>query len=321
MNESFYADQVASSLDGSTKRSGKLNFRCNICGDSEKNLRKKRAWIYEQSGTWMFHCFNCGVSMKFTTWLKQYQPDHYRSYLMDNLNSDDKSGYEVKTKRVVNLFSKREPLIYDFYKDCKFSSIINNDTQLAKDAIRFCQKRRIPEETWKKFLVCTSGRLRNRLVIPYFDKSGDIVFFSARKIYDHTEGVKYVCQIGDKYIYNLDFVDTTKPVIVVEGPVDAMFIENSVAMTGAANMEIEHVKAELFYILDNDDTGRRESLKLLKKGKNVFNWKKYLEDKGLYYSKIKDINDLILKQNIDKIRFEDVKDYFTNSLVDTIWFQ
>ncbi len=320
MNERFYADRVSSSLGLCSKKGDTFNFRCNICGDSEKNSRKKRAYIFRKEDKWSFKCHNCGEAMYFSQWLKKFFPDSYRQYLMDNLDSGTK--YVPKQNIEVKVIDKNQELIFDFYKDCKFTTILNNESQLSKDAIRFCEKRKIPEEYWKSFLVCSSGRLRNRMVIPFYNREGKIVYFQARKLYDHMEGVKYVSQIGEKRVYNLDFVNPELPVIAVEGPIDSMFIENAVAMIGTSNNSDQQFKnLDLNYILDNDVTGRQQSLKLLKKGKTVFNWKMFLEKNNLYYSKIKDINDLVLTMNIkEKLKFEDLKSYFTNSLHDSIYF-
>ena len=62
--EQKYISLVSHRLERfSRKSSGKYNFRCPICGDSEKSKYKARAWIYEIQGKSRFHCFNCSASM------------------------------------------------------------------------------------------------------------------------------------------------------------------------------------------------------------------------------------------------------------------
>ena len=47
------------------KADGNYNFRCTICGDSQKSKTKKRAWLLysKKTSQWMYYCFNCGASL------------------------------------------------------------------------------------------------------------------------------------------------------------------------------------------------------------------------------------------------------------------
>ncbi|AZV01084.1 DNA primase subunit [Escherichia phage vB_EcoM_005] len=57
----------------------KLNARCPICGDSQKDEHKARFWAYPvNDGGIMLHCFNCDASLGIKKYLYEYEPDLYR---------------------------------------------------------------------------------------------------------------------------------------------------------------------------------------------------------------------------------------------------
>ena len=47
------------------------NFRCPICGDSQKHRNKARGYLYGVKADVNFRCHNCGASMTFSNFLKQ----------------------------------------------------------------------------------------------------------------------------------------------------------------------------------------------------------------------------------------------------------
>ena len=47
------------------------NFRCPICGDSQKNKNKARGYLYQVKNNTNFKCHNCGVNISFNNFLKQ----------------------------------------------------------------------------------------------------------------------------------------------------------------------------------------------------------------------------------------------------------
>ena len=47
------------------------NFRCPLCGDSEKNKLKARGYIYQKDTKILFKCHNCGTTSSFSFFLKK----------------------------------------------------------------------------------------------------------------------------------------------------------------------------------------------------------------------------------------------------------
>lgn len=102
-------------------------------------------------------------------------------------------------------------------------------------------------------------------------------------------------------IFNIMNVDMTRTLTIMEGPIDSLGIDNSIALQGASKQlegffdDIENVR----YLYDNDKMGRQMTLKRLKGHNTVFLWGKYLQLIDTK-EKVKDVNDL-QKKNLFKL--------------------
>ena len=68
------------------------NFRCPICGDSQKNKTKTRGYLYAIKNNTNFKCHNCGSSLSFNSFLKELDPMLHKQYMMEKF----KEGYTGK---------------------------------------------------------------------------------------------------------------------------------------------------------------------------------------------------------------------------------
>jgi transcription elongation factor Elf1 len=59
----------------------KINFRCPICGDSQKSRSKARGWLLERDNKFSYYCHNCGASQGFNYFLKTVDPLLYNDYI------------------------------------------------------------------------------------------------------------------------------------------------------------------------------------------------------------------------------------------------
>ena len=117
---------------------------------------------------------------------------------------------------------------------------------------KFVVERKIPNEWHAKLFSCpnflnyTNGLLPNkfsdaslafdetRLLIPFFNTDKSIIGFQGRSLRKKSS-VKYITiilQDSSPKLFNLDTLDNSKDIYVFEGPIDAMFIRNSVATLG-----------------------------------------------------------------------------------------
>ena len=143
-----------------------------------------------------------------------------------------------------------------------------------------------------------------------FTKDGELIGLSGRAINDSP--LRYLTmRFRDDLplIFNLDNVDTTKTIYVTEGPIDSLFLPNSISVGGSDFKKIDkNLKNNSVIIYDNEPRNT-EILKKLEEvidlGYSVCLWNdKRVQD-------LKDINEMILsgltkeevKSIIDKSTF------------------
>lgn len=295
-----------------------INCRCVVCGDSKYSKRKKRGYFLKGStkhNHWTYNCHNgdceANSAMSVERWLRGWFPEIYEEY-KTALKKDTKKY----SKSTLTLSEKK----IDEKEDTKhFKPILSESGGMFEKAVSYCVERKISENIWKNFFVATGGIFQGRMIIPFYDKDEKIYYYQGRTLIGREP--KYMNRrIGEKEVYGKDFIDSSKPVLIVEGPIDSMFLENGLAVLGLKFSE--SIKKTLtglnkYYILDRDEDGKKSSIKLLKKGQYVFNWEKFLEKKD---SKVKDINDLVLETGKEKWKYEDFAEFFTKNVLDEGWF-
>lgn len=301
------------------------NFRCNICGDSKKNHNKKRGFIITKFDTWKFKCHNCGVVLNATYWLKKYYPSYYSMYIQDILKNDIKKSDEQKT---LDLQNRRKEL--DIRKKKKreainvkgFVNILKGKDEIFTKAIALCKDRKIEKSIWSKWFVAIDYDYVNRLIIPFYDNNDNIYYYQARTLTDQIP--KYINRLTnkDEAIYNYYNIDKSLEVVVTEGIIDSLMIDNAIAILGTSitvNMQEKIDKLKVYYLFDSDGAGVKESLKFLANRKYVFMWKKFIRDLKLPLQEKWDMNEVILYLKRDNFTFKELKKYFTKSKFDTIW--
>lgn len=311
-----------------------INFRCPVCGDSKNNKHKRRGYFILRENrklggeTWQFFCFNCGNSILAEIFLKNHFPLNYKQYIRDSIlmnnSSEENETIEKECKEQQN--KEKELKKIEELNDIKyFIPILEGNGKLFEDAKNYCISRLIDKEIWSKWYVGIDRKYKNRLIITFLNDDNEIYYWQGRALYSNMYP-KYLNRSDnrDQAIYNYYNINKSIPIIVLEGPIDSLFVDNSVATLGTKipeAIEIELQKLNCFYIFDNDKDGRKKSLEYLLKNKYVFNWNLFLKDNSVF-KKIKDINELILF-NVkfkEMMNFECLKKYFTNNVFDKFYF-
>jgi len=311
----------------------KYNFRCNVCGDSKKSQRKKRGYILKYKSPWVYYCHNCGASMTASMWLKNYFPINYKEYVKDSLSKNQYNQPEKYENKMLQYKKQiEESKKTDAEKDREdmrfFVSIIKGQDKIFEIARKQCIDRLIPEDVWKKWYVAIDGTYKNRIIIPFFDDKDSIYYYQGRAIYKIMLP-KYLSRRGLEHnnIYNYYLVDRNHPVIVQEGIIDCLFVENSIGMTG---LKIDDSKLSYFpkkyFLLDDDKSGNSKAFLLLERGEYVFVWEDFLKNLGIPRKPPKkekwDINDVCKYINRrDKFTFSELEKYFTNNYYDGVRFK
>lgn len=293
--------QVSPKLQRFSKKKDDLyNFRCPLCGDSQKNKLKSRGYIFRKKNDYFYMCHNCGVSTTFYNFLKEVDPNLLKEYQLERYkNGTDNGNYP---KPDFEEFKTEKPT---FKKSLELPTIESlPEGHFAKD---YVQQRRIPEtfssqlyyaEDFAAFIqslgIQKDGLHKNdkRLVIPFYDKDKNLVAIQGRSLGESK--LRYITlklHDDNKKVYGLDRVDTDELVYVVEGPIDSMFLENAVA-TADSNLEsiVDSLdKSKVVLIFDNEPRNKEIVAKMEHAIDNHFNiviWPEFMEDK--------DINDMIM---------------------------
>lgn len=303
---SKYIGIVSTRLDNFKRKSQNLyNFRCPFCGDSEKIKNRARGYIYEKRGKMLYYCHNCGVPMSVYDFIKTLDLNLYNEMRLEKLRDENprqQTEYEKFVEKVrTPTFTKSSPL-----------KRLKNITQLpTEDPVKkFVESRKIPDEYHNKLFSCpnfmnfVNGLIPNkfskdalkhdelRLLIPFFDKDNNLFAFQGRSL--RKSDVKYITIILDESkskIYGLDTVNFNRKTFVFEGPIDSMFIPNSIAVAGGEMVPALKgmYKDNLVLVYDNEPRSK-ETVKKLDKailnGYNVVIWPENI--------KYKDVNDMIL---------------------------
>ena len=131
-----------------------------------------------------------------------------------------------------------------------------------------------------------------RLIIPFYDVDNQVFAIQGRAF--GKEQPKYITIKFDKTkqkIYGLDRIDLNKPVMITEGPIDSLFLDNAIALAGAdADINIVNIQhQQCTMIFDNEPRNEQivnRMIKAVDKNLNLVVWPKSL--------RVKDINDMIL---------------------------
>jgi len=235
--------------------------------------------------------------------LKDYTPD------VDTILDESSHKVVVNTESLpvdsINLSDKSQ---LEYYKD--------ND--VVRATINLIKQRRLDTAINRPdnlYLSLTDRVHKNRLVIPFVNENHQIEHYQTRTVLsrDKKTKPKFLSKSGgaQKPLFNVDKVTNDyDTVYVFEGPMDAFFVKNSVAVAGITEKGrsfTDRQKQQLdgplkFYdavwILDSQWVDRASLIKteaLLQQGERVFIWPEK------FGKRFKDFNDIAMTCKIDEI--------------------
>ena len=303
--DSKYIGLVSSRLSKFKRVKANLyNFRCPICGDSQKHKNKARGYFYQHKTDANFKCHNCGASTTFGNFLKQIDPSLHKQYTMEKF----KEGLTGRHRNIPNPIFE-EPK-FDFKKPIfkkKRKKLDLPKASEVKIAKQYLERRKLDATKFyfaEKFKAWTNtqkqtfdtiGRDESRIIIPLYDTDKRLIGFQGRSLVPNS--VKYITVMlkdDAPKIYGLDQVDSQKPIYVIEGPFDATLVKNSVAMCGSDIDLRTFGWSDYIYVYDNEPRNREivnRISKTINRGEKVIIWPTSIEHK--------DINDMVMGgQNI-----------------------
>ena len=104
--DSKYIGLISSRLQKFKKVKNDLyNFRCPICGDSQKNKNKARGYLYQVKNNVNFKCHNCGASLSFNNFLKDIDVSLHKQYTLEKFK-EGHTGRNFVTEEPIFNFTK-----------------------------------------------------------------------------------------------------------------------------------------------------------------------------------------------------------------------
>ena len=256
-----YVGMVSNRLDRYVVKSSQpftANFRCPVCGDSQKNKWKARGYLFSKKGGIFYKCHNCSFSSNFSNLLKHIDPMMHKQYVFEKFREGKQSNTSLPN------FTFEQPKF-------KTKTVLDELLAPVKDteAQKYLEARQVPDKVWSSlYYVDDSQKLEQlseayegrilgsdpRLVIPFYNREGNLVGVNCRALND--SNLRYITvRLDDSQpmIYNLDKVDTDRTVYVTEGPIDAMFVDNAVAVGNSDLAAITKVipKDKVVLVFDN----------------------------------------------------------------------
>ena len=290
--DSKYIGLVSSRLQKFKRVKADLyNFRCPICGDSQKHKNKARGYFYQVKTNTNFKCHNCGASLSFNNFLKQIDSTLHKQYTMEKF----KDGFTGKN------FVVEEPKLE--FKKPVFKKKLNlpraSEITAAKN---YLEKRKVDStkfyyaskfKEWVNTQKKTFDYIKkdeSRIIIPMYDTESNLIGFQGRSLIPNS--VKYITVMLNEEapkVYGLDKINKGEIVYIVEGPFDSTFVSNSVAMCGSDSSLACLEGSSIVFVYDNEPrnkeiVGRIE--KCISRGERVIIWPTIIVDK--------DINDMVL---------------------------
>ena len=315
----------------------RITLACPYCGDSHDDHTKKRGNMYWD--TLQYHCYNCSHHTNVHTLLKDFgiklnsSEDAFTviDYIQQNktkVNSEDTLKHAVMSS-----VEEYAITLDDFKRAFRAKPIVPGDW------VWFQLKDRLLHNRLDEFLYTEKG---HRLWILNMTSTGKVMGAQTRKMKGY--GSRYLTydlsklysemsrplEVEPALLGNMNKASTLfgimqinfqRPVTLFEGPLDAKFMHNSIALATAGRTTDEFDEmATVRYMFDNDKTGKAKMIQKLKKGKSVFMWSKFLADNNLDKYNIKDLNELMLKCfELKSTAHKQLNNYFTSEQLD-LWY-
>ena len=200
---------------------GQISFNCPVCDDGRNKHNLEVNYINN-----VYKCWACG----------DYEGTHGSlGKIFDKYgNRKQKKLYQVlKPETVVKREKKKKALkLPDAFTLFKDASPVY---PVRRQAINYLHNRGISDYMIEKYQIgfCDVGDHGGRIIIPSYDKSGELNYYIARS-WNPMSRAKYKNPEAekDKIIFWESLIDWSKDIYLVEGAFDGLFVDNSIPMLG-----------------------------------------------------------------------------------------
>jgi transcription elongation factor Elf1 len=266
------------------------NFRCPLCGDSQKNKSKARGYLYQVKNNTNYKCHNCGVNISFNNFLKEIDVTIHKQYIFEKFKEGKTGRNFVVEEPVFNFHTPTFKPKLDLPKASENADANNYLVNRKINPDKFYYANNFKE--WANSLKKTFDSVKYdepRIIIPLYYQN-TLVGFQGRSL--GPSKVKYITVMIDDdapKIYGIDEVQKNETVYITEGPFDSTFIRNSIALCGADGDVGKWGISNRVWIYDNEPRNgeiHNRIEKCISNGEKIVIWNSSIKQK--------DINDMVI---------------------------
>jgi len=262
---------LVNSVLGSGKATARNNYayHCPFCHHHKPKLEVNLTENREGKNPW--HCWACDV--RGTTIYNLFKQLKVEAGKFTELKSLVKTSKSIKETQVVNSVSLPDEYISLY--NVKSSDIT------ARHALAYLKKRHISKYDILKYNIgyCKSGLYNNMIIIPTYDKDGRLNYFTARS-FEKEPYIKYRNPSASRDIIpNEHLINWNIPIVLCEGPFDAIAIKRNAIPLLGKNIQSSLMKKIVTSVVDKiyialDRDAIKQALKfcerLMAEGKEVY---------------------------------------------------
>lgn len=260
---------LVDSVLGAGKRTarGNVAYHCPYCNHHKPKLEVN--FSQNKKGYNPFHCWVCDKrGSRISSLFKKVGASPEKFEELKNL-----IGSETEYKETVKYDALKLPEEY--------KSLINNNDIIARHAMSYLKHRNITEDDILKYNIgyCNSGRYAKMVIIPSYDENGKLNYFTGRS-FEKEPFVKYRNPETSRDVVPFElFINWELPLILCEGPFDAIAIKRNAIPLLGKNIQQNLMKKivtstvkKIYIALDLD--ARKQALyfaeKFINEGKEVY---------------------------------------------------
>jgi len=254
---------------GKSTARGNFAYHCPFCNHHKPKLEVNLTENPKGEHPW--NCWVCSKKgKKLSNLLKAIGAPADKLKEVKSLEKFTSSNFEITvTEKKVELPKEFKPLSNQ-YNSIEY-----------KHAISYLKRRQVTSDDIIKYNIgyCESGKYNNCIIVPSYDKDGILNYFTARS-FDKNSSIKYKNPDVSRDIIPFElFINWNIPIILCEGPFDALAIKRNVIPLLGKNIQqslrkkLVTSKVQKIYIaLDKDAIKQALSFceELINEGKEVY---------------------------------------------------
>ncbi len=250
-------------------KGNEIKLNSVFCEDQKHHLWCNPGGGKNQAPYGVFHCWKTDTKGSLISLVMKVDKCSFE----DALEILDSPNHRIEDleKQVQEIFQKKEEKKFieinktkiEFPPGCYFFEDLPSNNYFKKNAEEYLSKRKIKTE---KLMICVSGQYKNRIIIPYYNKNGDLIYYNGRYVGDNK--LRYLgppkeLGIGKgDVLYVPEWPEEGQKIYLTEGEFDAMSLNQCgfySAAFGGKNLSDAQIRIISSYVpvlcLDADKAG------------------------------------------------------------------